>query len=181
MFGIPILIPDEMSLHTRRARHPHPAQRMCPPGPANFHGTFPDMMPSSMQPVWMFQPDAFPCSPSRRTCSQPDAFPYFTSLRNCGSSCASQPGAPPSSPKARPAPEQKQQEPYDLTQKVMSDLFGDILRTDKERALKERKEQKSRKQNMSRQNANNCSRQKSKKNQVLTDFLIDTLKGLCGP
>jgi len=144
------------------------------PRPANFRGVFPDMMPSSMQPVWMFQPDAFPCSPSPRPCSQSDAFPCFTSLRNCGSSCVPQRDTSPSSPEARPAPQPKQA-PSDFTQKVMSDLFGDILTTGKEDVVNERKEQKSRKQKMSRRNA------KKSKNQVLTDFLIDTLEGFCAP
>jgi len=57
----------------------------------------------------------------------------------------------------------------------MSDLFRDILTTGKEDIVNERKEQKPRKQKMSRRNS------RSSKNQVLTDFLIDTLEGFCAP
>jgi len=68
MFSIPILIPDEIPFHSRRPRHLCSTQRMCQ-RPAEWGELSHEftMMPS-IQPVWMFQPDAFPCSPSPRPC-----------------------------------------------------------------------------------------------------------------
>jgi len=137
MFSIPILIPDEMPLHSRRSRHPYTTQCTCH-RPAHWGGSFQDfaMMPSSIQA------DNFPCCHSTRPC------------------------------RSR-SPRRPKEEHSDFTQRLISDLFGDLFLPAKEEQREQKNKDACRKK-MPKSDVRKFSGEKS--TNEANDTMVDDIK-----